>query len=123
MNNITKSQGLLVCLIILLALPSCGRSKLYGEAITDRTITKTGDILSNVTMHEDKTVTTKGTIVRQCPTGCWFDLQDETGTIYVDLGPSGFAIPQKTGKAVIVQGTVSIRGGKPMIIGTGVEIP
>jgi uncharacterized protein YdeI (BOF family) len=39
------------------------------------------------------TVTLKGLIVEKCPVaGCWFYLQDKTGTIKVDTKAAGFVV-------------------------------
>ena len=49
-------------------------------------------------------------------------MKEDTGMIHVDIKPSGFAIPQKVGKTVVVEGTVSVQNNEPVLIGTGVEI-
>ena len=69
-----------------------------------------------------KTVTVKGKIKLVCETGCWFNLEDEGATIYTDLAPSGFAIPQKVGRSATVEGKISIESGKLTLTGKGVEI-
>jgi uncharacterized protein YdeI (BOF family) len=108
----------------MLALSGCGRKKAekYGQEISDYTLTKVDAILKEAGNFDGKTVTIEGKIIRECPTGCWFNLKDQAGEIYVDLNPSAFAIPQKVGKNVTVEGKVSVRNNQPMIIGTGVEI-
>jgi hypothetical protein len=42
--------------------------------------------------------------------------------VHVDINPSGFAIPQKPNKTVLVEGKVQVEGDQVEIIGTGVEI-
>jgi uncharacterized protein YdeI (BOF family) len=109
---------------IVLALASCGRKepKQHGQQIGNRDFTQVNSILKEPGNFDGKTVTIQGNIIRECPTGCWFEVKDEAGVIYVDLKPSGFAIPQKTGKTVTVEGKVKVRDNQPIIIGTGVEI-
>ena len=111
-------------LSLALALAGCGRkgAQAYGQEISDRNVTKLNAILSQPDNFEGKTVTVEGKIVQECPTGCWFDINDDAGMIHVDIKPSGFAIPQKVGKAVIVEGQVSVQNNQPVLIGKGVEI-
>jgi hypothetical protein len=95
---------------------------MYGEEISNHTITKVESILTSPENFEDKTVTVRGKIINECPSGCWFEVKEDTGILYVDLNPSGFAIPQKVNKEVIVEGKVSVRDNQPIMTGTGVEI-
>ena len=110
--------------LLALALAGCGRkeAQAYGQAISDRATTKLSAILSQPGNFEDKTVTVEGKIVQECPTGCWFDIKDDAGMIHVDIKPSGFAIPQKVGKTVVVEGQVAVQNNQTILIGTGVEI-
>lgn len=55
------------------------------------------------------------------PSGCWFFLEDETGTIYVDINPSGLSIPPKVGKKVAVEGVPENKNGRISIVGKGVK--
>jgi uncharacterized protein YdeI (BOF family) len=72
--------------------------------------------------YAGKTVVLEGKIIRECPTGCWFDLQQGQGQIHVDLNPNGFAIPQITGEIVMVEGQVKYEGQNVSVIGEGVKI-
>lgn len=109
--------------IVTAVMIGCGPQKdKYGEDISDFKVTSIKSILDDSKNYEGKTVTLKGTVVIECPTGCWFNLKDDTGVIYVDLNPSGFAIPQIVKKTVVVQGTVAMKLTKPIVIGKGVEI-
>ncbi len=80
------------------------------------------DILENATAWEGKMVLIEGKIETECPSGCWFILNDETASIYVDILPSNFVIPQKRGEDAKVYGNVTIKDGSPMIIGKMVKI-
>jgi len=99
-----------------------GGGERFGKEITVDVTTNAGDILSRPDEFDGKTVKMEGEITRECPTGCWLDLKDETGVVFVDLGPSGFAIPQKVGSKIIVEGKVLKRQEKTMIVAKGVEI-
>lgn len=96
----------------------------YGEEISNRRITEVKDILAHPKAYEKKRVTIEGKIDNECQTGCWFYVKVASGNavIYVDIGKSGFAIPQYAGKKVLVEGTVVIKESGPMIQGRGVEI-
>ncbi len=100
---------------------SSNNSEKYGVDITEKGVTSVKDILANPDEYLDQTVRLEGKIVRECPSGCWFFLEDETGTIYVDINPSGLSIPPKVGKKVVVEGVPTNRNGRISIIGKGVE--
>jgi hypothetical protein len=115
--------GLLV-LALILPFSGCGKKEAdrYGQEIVNRIVTKIEEILKKPGNFDNKTVTVQGQIIRECPTGCWFEVKENSGIIYIDLNPSGFAIPQKVGKIATVEGKVLVRNNQPMIAGTGVEI-
>lgn len=96
----------------------------YGDPISNYKITEIKDILANPKAFEGKTVTIEGKIANECSTGCWFIVKVKEGnvTIYVDIGNSGFAIPQKTGHNLIVEGKVVLKKSGPMVQGKGVEV-
>jgi uncharacterized protein YdeI (BOF family) len=68
-----------------------------------------------------KEVVMEGKIVQECGAGCWFNLQDSTGIVYVDLAPSNLVIPQKVGSKAKVTGKVDKASGITYVIGTKVE--
>jgi hypothetical protein len=108
----------------MLILAGCSRKKAeaYGQEISERHVTKLNAILSQPDDFNGKMVTIEGKIVQECPTGCWFDIKDDVGMIHVDIKPSGFAIPQKVGKTVVVEGQVAVQNNQTILIGKGVEI-
>jgi hypothetical protein len=120
----TKNRAALLVLSILVVslLTGCGKAKNYGAAISNRVITRVEDILRNPDIYKGKTVTIKGKIVNECSTGCWFDIKDGEAVIYANIEPAGFAIPQKAGHSILVEGKVVVESGKPKISGTGVEV-
>lgn len=124
MKNI--SIIILILAAAVLAIGSFGgcsqREKLYGEKITEEKITSIGNILSSPDNFKDKSVKVQGRITDECPAGGWFYLKDDTGTIYVNLHPSYFAIPQVRGKEVAAQGRLRKEGTQVEIIGEGVEL-
>ncbi len=84
--------------------------------------TKIQEILDDEPAYHGKMVVVEGKIELECSSGCWFVVNDGTGSIYVDILPSNFVIPQKSGSDVKVYGEVTTRDGDPQIIGKIVEI-
>jgi uncharacterized protein YdeI (BOF family) len=120
----------LVIFIMVVSMAGCSgnsggnsnkNSERYGVDITEKEVTNIKNILTNPDEYLEQTVRLEGKIVRECPTGCWFFLEDETGKIYVDINPSGISIPPKVGKKVVVEGVPTNRNGRVSIIGKGVE--
>ena len=68
------------------------------------------------------TVTVQGKIIQECPTGCWFDIQQGGAKLHIDIRPAGLAIPQRVGKTVTVEGQVISKDGQVQVSGRGVEI-
>ena len=120
----TQKNNLIIIAYFLLAvtLAGCGKSEIYGELKSSGNATEIKDILMRPDSFSSKTVTIEGKIASECPTGCWFNVKEGEALIYVDLTPSGIAIPQKVGGRVVVEGEVLIKDGKPEIIGKGVRI-
>jgi len=114
----------LILLTGVMSLSSYAGTEKYGQEITNRKITEVKDILADPKAFEGKSVTIDGKIASECSTGCWFYVKIGSGnlTIYVDTGKSGFAIPQKTGRKILVEGNVVVKKTGPMIQAKGVEI-
>ncbi|MDQ1260884.1 MAG: hypothetical protein QG575_65 [Euryarchaeota archaeon] len=83
---------------------------------------KISEILENESNYHERMVVVDGKIELECGAGCWFVLNDGTGSIYVDILPNNFAIPQKSGEDARVYGEVTLKNGEPQIIGKMVEI-
>jgi len=84
-------------------------------------VVKIGDILTNPKEYDGKNVIVKGKITRECPSGCWFNLQEGNAVIYIDLLPSNIVIPQKTGSSARVTALVVREGNDVYLIGSKVE--
>ena len=115
-------RNVAVFLISSVLVSGCGKIETYGSADFGGNTVNIRGILAAPERHEGETVEVKGRIIRECPSGCWFDIKDNTGEIHVDINPSGFAIPQKTGSVITARGKVKMRNGNAMIIGEGVKI-
>ena len=88
---------------------------------TEPPVVKIADILVNPKEYDGKNVIVKGKISRECPSGCWFNLQDGNAVIYIDLLPSNIVIPQKTGSSARVTARVVREGSDVYLIGSKVE--
>jgi len=80
------------------------------------------NILQNEPAYDSKMVAIEGKIVNECGSGCWFIIDDGTASIYVDILPNNFVIPQKRGSNAKVYGEVTTKNGDTMMIGKMVEI-
>ena len=125
-KNIKLIGVLLIVISIILGISGCSsnssdNSERYGVNITEERIVNVKDIYTNPNEYLNQTIRLEGEIVRECGSGCWFFLEDKTGTIYVDINPSGLSIPPKVGKKVVVEGVPENRNGRITINGKGVE--
>jgi hypothetical protein len=113
----------IMLLAVSVTLISCAKKTEYGQKTTisaDSPKLQVKDILSSE-QYVDKEVVLEGRITLECGSGCWFNLEDGTGKVYVDLLPSNFAIPQWVGKTVIAQGKVIKEKGDIKLIGKSVK--
>ncbi len=122
-KNIKFIGVLLIILLIILSVAGCSgnSSDKYGVNITEKRVVSVKDIYTNPNEYLNQTVRLEGKIVQECSSGCWFFLEDETGTIFVDINPSGLSIPPKVGKKVVVEGVPENKNGRISINGKGVE--
>jgi len=123
MKNIVIVALIVMIFTSALFLQGCSsKTASYGKPITKSETTGIGDILARPAQFDGKTVKVEGKIVEECPSGGWVTLEDGAATIYVDLHPSYFAIPQAQGRRAIAQGTVKKTGPQVSMVGEGVEL-
>ena len=85
--------------------------------------TEISQIRNSPENYINKKISLKGTIDSECPTGCWFYLKDQEGnTIKIELAYSNFAIPQRVGRSVIVDGFPVVENDSLVIMGERVRI-
>ena len=80
-------------------------------------VVKIQDIVKNESAYDGKDVVIQGKIDLECAAGCWFILNDGSASLYVNILPSNFAIPQKSGSDAKVYGKVTTQNGDPTLIG------
>ncbi|MRR14450.1 hypothetical protein EG833_03280, partial [archaeon] len=108
---ISASSLILLALVLSSVQAKDEPEELNGEEV------EIVDILQNASAYEGEMVLIEGMIETECPSGCWFIVNDATGSVYVDILPSNFVIPQKRGEDAKVYGEVVVKDGDPMIIG------
>jgi hypothetical protein len=117
---------MLASLVLIVGLGTlaagCGGGESFGEQLSTGATTPIAEVLADPASFEGQAVKIEGTIVRECPSGCWFELEDGSAVIHVDIAPHGLAIPQKVGATATVEGTVQARDGRTMLVGSGVVI-
>ncbi len=117
--------GISVMAAMCVLAAGCGKQenkKAETPTSTVEQIVKIGDILKTPDSYTNKTVAITGKIIRECPSGCWFDLQEGGAIIHVDLKPAGLAIPQEVGKHAVVEGKVRIADNNVEVTGTKVDV-
>ena len=120
MRRCVITGSLLLLLLTSLAMQTVLAKDEAAELKTEKV--KISEILENETAYHGKMVVVEGKIELECGAGCWFVLNDGTGSIYVDILPNNFAIPQKSGEDARVYGEVTLKNGEPQIIGKIVKI-
>lgn len=89
--------------------------------IAELPVVKIGDILTDPKAYDGKKLVVQGKISRECPSGCWFNLQDGNAVIYIDLAANNMVIPQKTGSTARVTALVVREGNDVYLVGSKVE--
>lgn len=113
--------GPLTLLLMAFLAISAGQASDDPEELSGERV-NISDIQANSTAYNGTMVVVEGAIELECGSGCWFVLNDGTGSIYVDILPNNFVIPQKSGKDAKVFGEVTVNSGEPQIIGKMVKI-
>ncbi len=117
-------RGLVKAIILLCAVSlvlQAVEAKEEPAELKNETV-KIQDIIMNESAYDGKMVVIEGKIETECGSGCWFTVDDGTASIYVDIKPNNFVIPQKRGSNVKVYGKATTKEGDPEIIGKIVEI-
>lgn len=111
----------LILLLLLMGATACNDGKVKGKAPKGNVKTilaiRAGETASHVVIE--------GTIVDKCPTaGCWFKVQDSSGTIMVDTKAAGFVVTDvPLQKKVKVAGKVHHEQNDASLEATGLSLP
>ncbi len=120
MSNMNRLM--IVSITLGMVMTGCTKPERYGEPLREAHPTPIATLLSRPVAWPDTTVTIAGRIVRECPSGCWFEVSDGKALLYVDIGAHGLAIPQRVGRRVTVQGRLEAARGGVYLVGQGLEI-
>jgi len=113
--------GWLILLLLAAFVTQAAQAKDEPEELQSESV-KISEIIENGAAYQGKMVVIEGKIELECGAGCWFVLNDGTGSIYVDILPNNFVIPQESGEDARVYGEVALKNGEPQIIGKMVKI-
>ena len=111
----------LLWVLIMVGLAGCSKpgGRTLGSAVEGPGMTVAGIQKANV----DSRIVLHGTMTDKCPVaGCWFILQDGTGSIKVDTKSAGFVVvdlPLQT--ALSVAGRVTTNGAVRVVDATGIR--
>jgi hypothetical protein len=117
-----SALSVLLTVSVFFSLAGCSSEK-YGAGVDSTVATvKVRDIFLDNNPVGRK-VTIEGKISSQCGSnGCWFVLQDDTGQVFVNLGPNNMTLPPRMNKKAKVTGIVYPVQGELQVIAEGVEI-
>ena len=111
----------LLPLLMMVGLAGCSKpgGRTLGTAVQGLELTVAG--IQKAKM--DSRIVVQGTMTEKCPVaGCWFTLQDQTGSIQVDTKGAGFVVvevPLKT--SLVVAGRVTTNGAARILDATGLR--
>jgi uncharacterized protein YdeI (BOF family) len=113
----------LMIIIVSVAFTGCTSQAGTSPAAASQersAVVSIGDIIRNPSTYNGTQVLIRGKIITECGSGCWFIVDDGTGTLYVDLAPNNFVIPQISGTTVVVHGSVAVKNGDSTLVATKV---
>ncbi len=78
----------------------------YGQAITEKSLTRLADIVHSPSNFTDKTVRLEGLVSAVCQhQGCWLEIQDAEDKAHIKMSGHSFAVPKSIqDKRVAIQG-------------------
>lgn len=123
---IVSFAAVIVAVLILgVIIAGYSKSRAYGSEISGGKVLTIKEIEDKKADYEGKEVKIEGKITEVCQTmGCWFNVNDGTGIMYVDLEMGrNFTIPKNSANEhVVVEGKLKNDNGSLKIIGSGVKI-
>ncbi len=117
-----------ISILSVLACPGCGQPS--GEAVEATVLgsppqaaVQTVAVRAFSDELLGQQIVVEGTVVQQCPSvGCWFQVDDGSGKVLVDLNPAGWHVRQKrVGSRVRVAGKLVRAGAEYRIEASYVE--
>jgi hypothetical protein len=95
----------------------------FGAA-TGTVVTSVADIYKHPAKYLNETVTVEGEVSKECPTGCWWYVKDQTGEIRADSLGAGFnLLVNQEGHTVRTTGKVTkMEGGDLQLVALGAKL-
>ncbi|MCP4230991.1 MAG: hypothetical protein GY771_12710 [bacterium] len=122
MKNLKRTMTV-VMLFLFVPLAACGGGTTYGEEVTEKATITIADVLGKGEAADGNDAIVEGEVTSVCPSGCWFDIGDDSGnTLHILVG-GDYAVPQTlSGKTVATKGYLQFNKGKSVIelVATGV---
>ena len=119
-------SGLSLVIILIVVIAGCAeKTKVYGQSISNSSVITIKELQDKKKDYSGKMVKIDGKITDVCQDmGCWFNVNDKTGIMYVDLEMGrNFVIPKKSAdQPVTVEGKLKYDNGALSIIGSGIKI-
>ncbi len=84
------------------------KGRKFGDAVTEMSETRLGDIAADPAKFADQTVRTTGTVKAVCQSaGCWMEIGDDVSRAHIKMAGHAFFVPKDgSGHTAIVQGKV-----------------
>ena len=123
---LSAMTGLSLVIILIVVIAGCAeKTKVYGQGISNNPVVTIKELQDKKKDYSGKMVKIEGKITDVCQDmGCWFNVNDKTGIMYVDLEMGrNFVIPKNSAnQPVTVEGKLKYDNGSLSIIGSGVKI-
>jgi uncharacterized protein YdeI (BOF family) len=119
----SRAVAVFLALALFLALGAFGCSRPRGTVLGKAPKGEPTSILSVRAGDTPPLVTISGVMVEKCPVaGCWFKVQDPSGTIMVDTKPAGFVVVNvPLDSKVTVAGKIVTEGDEVLLEASGVR--
>jgi len=116
MKNLKKVTTV-VMMLLFVPLAACGGGgTTYGEEVTEKATVTIIDALGKGEAADGTDAVVEGKVTSVCPSGCWFDISDDSGnTLHILVG-GDYAVPQTLhGKDVATKGYLQYNKGKDTV--------
>ena len=88
-------------------LACAGGGETFGSDVPDAATATVAEVVARGAAADGEHAVIEGKVAAVCPTGCWFDVADDAGTMLHVIVGGDFAVPQSlAGKRVRAEGTL-----------------
>ena len=106
--NAVKTLMTVTALAAAATLLACaGGGETFGRDVPDAATATAAEVMARGAAADGEHAVVEGKVAAVCPSGCWFDVADDAGTILHVVVGGDFAVPQSlAGKRVRAEGTL-----------------